>query len=183
MTTTELIKILQDNEKGGISHKPRNISLCINGQYMPNARISLSSTGDGVCGPEIDLDIEGDWFEQPCEDCISRAEFMKRIKPYDTEDKMDRALYNFAYNIAISCPSVRPTEPTGHNCNEDYADCDQFVCSECGIELQDWHRVERDLDDGDISYHEYTFRFCPNCRARIAEREEKKWRLKKLSDS
>lgn len=60
----------------------------------------------------------------------------------------------------------------GHNCNEDYADCDQFVCSECGIELQDWHRVERDLDDGDISYHEYTFKFCPNCGAKMQEVEE-----------
>lgn len=71
MTTTELIKILQDNEKGGISHKPRNISLYINGRCMPNPQISLSSTGDGICGPEIDLDIEGEWFEeQPSEDYI-----------------------------------------------------------------------------------------------------------------
>lgn len=57
--------------------------------------------------------------------------------------------------------------PKGHNENNDYADCDQFVCSECGIELQDWHRVERDEDDGDISYHDHVFRFCPNCGARI----------------
>lgn len=71
MTTTELIKILQDNEKGGISHKSRNISLYINGRCMPNPQISLSSTGDGICGPEIDLDIEGEWFEeQPSEDYI-----------------------------------------------------------------------------------------------------------------
>lgn len=78
MTTTELIKILQDNERGGISHKPRNISLSINGRYMPDPQISLSGTGDGICGPEIDLDIEGDWLEQqPCEDCISR----KYIEP------------------------------------------------------------------------------------------------------
>lgn len=73
MTTTELIKILQDNEKGGISHKSRNISLYINGRCMPNPQISLSGTGDGICGPEIDLDIEGDWFEQElCDDAISR---------------------------------------------------------------------------------------------------------------
>lgn len=40
---------------------------------------------------------------------VSRSEFEKRIKPYDTEDGMDKALYNFAHNILISCPSVRPT--------------------------------------------------------------------------
>ena len=54
-----------------------------------------------------------------------------------------------------------------HNENHDYAGCDQFVCSNCGIELQDWHQVERDEDDGDITYHEYEFRFCPNCGAKL----------------
>lgn len=58
-----------------------------------------------------------------------------------------------------------------HNENHDYAECDQFVCSNCGIELQDWHRVERDEDDGDVTYHEYEFKFCPNCGAKIDERK------------
>ena len=60
-----------------------------------------------------------------------------------------------------------------YNNNEDYDDCDQFVCSECGIELQDWHRVERDEDDGEISYHEYCFEFCPHCGRKIKSRYEK----------
>lgn len=67
-----------------------------------------------------------------------------------------------AINLAIK--ALEAPKSAGHNCNEDYADCDQFVCSECGIELQDWHRVERE-DDGDIIYHEYTFKYCPNCGA------------------
>lgn len=58
---------------------------------------------------------------------------------------------------------------TGKNVAIEYYDCDQFVCSECGIELQDWRRVERDEDDGDITYHEYRLRFCPNCGAKIEE--------------
>lgn len=57
-----------------------------------------------------------------------------------------------------------------HNINSDYAECDQFVCSNCGIELQDWHRVERDEDDGDITYHPYEFNYCPNCGAKIDKR-------------
>lgn len=59
---------------------------------------------------------------------------------------------------------------TCENINEDYAECDQFQCSECHIELQDWDRVERD-DDGDITYYEYTFRYCPNCGRRVKQNE------------
>ena len=54
------------------------------------------------------------------------------------------------------------------NIAKDYADCDQFVCRNCGIELQDWHRVTRD-DDGEEYHLEYVFRFCPNCGAMIVE--------------
>lgn len=64
MTTTELIELLIKNEKGGITHKSREISLTINGKYMPNPQITLSSTGDGICGAEIDLDIDGDFMEE-----------------------------------------------------------------------------------------------------------------------
>ncbi len=52
------------------------------------------------------------------------------------------------------------------NVGMDYAECDQFVCSNCGIELQDWNRVER-CEDGEVIYHEYTFRYCPNCGVKI----------------
>lgn len=58
------------------------------------------------------------------------------------------------------------------NIAKDYDDCDQFVCSNCGIELQTWVRVERDEDDGDITYHEYVFKFCPNCGADMRERRD-----------
>ena len=55
---------------------------------------------------------------------------------------------------------------SGKNVATEYDDCDQFVCSECGIELQDWRRVERD-EDGLEVYHEYRLRFCPSCGAKI----------------
>lgn len=44
---------------------------------------------------------------------------------------------------------------------------DQFVCSNCGIELQQWVKVERDLDYDDEEYSEYWFRYCPNCGKKI----------------
>ena len=82
-----------------------------------------------------------------------------------TEMGIKEVLNKWKYRL--SEPKTEPTRQKGHNCNEDYADCDQFVCSNCGIELQDWHRVERDEDDGEVSYHEYTFKFCPNCGAEM----------------
>ncbi|MDY5704408.1 MAG: hypothetical protein SPK77_05575 [Lachnospiraceae bacterium] len=71
----------------------------------------------------------------------------------------------------VAKPSpVTPAPKKCHNVNTDYAECDQFVCSNCGIELQDWHRVERD-EDGDIVFHEYEFKYCPNCGAKIESEE------------
>lgn len=57
-------------------------------------------------------------------------------------------------------------ERRGKNEGE-YNAVDQFICSECGLELQGWYRVERDMDDGDESHHEYVMRYCPNCKAKI----------------
>lgn len=64
MTTTDLIKLLQEYELGGISKRPREITLTVNGRYMPNPIITLSSTGDGICEPEISLDIDGEMWEK-----------------------------------------------------------------------------------------------------------------------
>lgn len=91
MTTTEFIKILQDNEKGGISHKSRQISLTVNGKYLPNPQITLSSTGDGIAGPEIDFDVNGEWLEDD-----------KRLKEiqeeaHDSLNALMATLYNKGY--------------------------------------------------------------------------------------
>lgn len=47
----------------------------------------------------------------------------------------------------------------GKNIGKDYSEVDQFVCSECEIELQGWVRVERDEDTGEETYHEHCFNF------------------------
>jgi len=67
-----------------------------------------------------------------CEDAVSRNEFLKRIEPYNTSDKMDKALYNFAFNKIIGCSSVTPKCKTGKwitkSTNGEMFD----VCSICG---------------------------------------------------
>lgn len=37
---------------------------------------------------------------------IGREDFLKRIKPYDTSDKTDKALYNFALNEMMKTPNA-----------------------------------------------------------------------------
>ena len=47
---------------------------------------------------------------------------------------------------------------------------DQFVCSECGIHLEDWVEVWFDEDFGYPAsevHSEYAFRHCPNCGRKI----------------
>lgn len=47
------------------------------------------------------------------------------------------------------------------------AECDQLICSKCGIILEGWVRVEIDEDDGEVTHHEYVMHFCPNCGAKM----------------
>lgn len=48
MTTTELIKMLKRHEFGGASGRPREISLCIDDEFIPVPDIILDSVGDGL---------------------------------------------------------------------------------------------------------------------------------------
>ena len=103
MTTTELIKILQDHEKGAISHKSREISLTINGRYMINPQIKVSSTGDGICGPEIDLDINGEWLESECDYIESKVEELENICANAPEEVLDLLadIKNAPYQVGV----------------------------------------------------------------------------------
>ena len=69
MTTTELINLLKSFEYGAITGKPRKISLTINGRYfISDPEISINSTGDGIAGAEINLDLTGEVIDAA--DCI-----------------------------------------------------------------------------------------------------------------
>ena len=111
--------------------------------------------------------------QESCEDAIGRSETIEYLNInmgwYNEDGEMadsDEKLKAIT-DLINGVPSVTPVPKKCHNANSDYAECDQFVCSNCGIELQDWHRVERDIDTGDITYHQYEFKYCPNCGAKI----------------
>lgn len=46
---------------------------------------------------------------------------------------------------------------------------DSFICENCGIRLEDCTRIIFDEDAEDTTFHEYEFKFCPECGRRIVE--------------
>ena len=102
--------------------------------------------------------------QESCEDAISRKEAKKLAWDLELETCYDNER---VVEMLDDLSSVTLVPKKCYNENYDYAECDQFVCSNCGIELQDWHRVERDIDTSDITYHQYEFKYCPNCGVRI----------------
>lgn len=57
-------------------------------------------------------------------------------------------------------------QPLTYNEN-DYLDCDEFVCHKCGIHIEDWKQIRIDPDTGEKNIYEYTFKCCPECGAKI----------------
>lgn len=93
-------------------------------------------------------------------------ELVVRLRDFAVElNKAEDAL--LVRDAADAIEKLSKEQKKGKNIATEYDEVDQFVCSECGIELQNWVRVERDEDDGDITNHEYRFNFCPNCSADI----------------
>lgn len=50
-------------------------------------------------------------------------------------------------------------------------EADQFICSKCGIHLEDWVRIRIDEDfyPPIIDYVDYIFKYCPECGTEIKE--------------
>lgn len=59
MTTTELIELLKQYEKGA-SGRSREISFKVGRKFIFEPNITVDSTGDGICGAEITLKLKED---------------------------------------------------------------------------------------------------------------------------
>lgn len=84
---------------------------------------------------------------------------------YNIFDEYDEPKYA-ALSKAIFALKAEPTKH-GRNIATEYADVDEFICSECGLHLETWVRVEFDEDTDEKTYYEYELQFCPNCGARM----------------
>jgi hypothetical protein len=64
------------------------------------------------CTKRLNVDSITDRYREPDYFCANgeRKEFLKRIIPYDTEDKTDKALYNFALITMMGTPNANVVE-------------------------------------------------------------------------
>jgi len=79
---------------------------------------------------------------------INADEFEKRIKPYDTSDAMDQALYTFAHNKLVETSTA---EKTGKWIKISPAGI--YECSECGQNV-----MTNDID---------AYKYCHGCGAKM----------------
>ena len=78
-----------------------------------------------------------------------------------------RAMRRFSGKEKQYCAKcIEKIEEYIENKAERYADCDEFVCSKCGIHLMEWVEVRID-EDYDETHCECEFKYCPNCGAKI----------------
>ena len=100
MTTTDLIQLLQKNERGGITGKPRVISIRYGDILVADPELVVESSGDGMLGAEICLRIErGRSIYHEDEDAVLDELITKRqaldiISANDKSDKMTLACYD-----------------------------------------------------------------------------------------
>ena len=81
---------------------------------------------------------------------IDANAMMKRLKAWDTNDAIDKALYNFALSRVLEAPTVVPERKTGKWINRSlnilYPEWERYTCSVCGK-------------------HSDNYDYCPNCGA------------------
>ena len=117
--------------------------------------------------------------QEPCEDCISRAEAINAIEEYGSvwmEYTEEMSIHQIAeralkaskqsmYKILHDLPSVQPKPKTGHWKQYGNSWEDKYKCSECG-------EAQPKILCGEKIIGHWS-NYCPNCGAKMAESEDK----------
>lgn len=105
-------------------------------------------------------------------DLISRSKLSQEIASLKIQLAKKNLFCNEAKASVLRIVDEQPTidpdslRPHGKNISEKHP-VDEFICSACGVILQDWVRAEIDEHDNDESCCEYELRFCPRCGAKM----------------
>lgn len=81
----------------------------------------------------------------------------KEMREYSHNQGIAEALYNAGYRKEKTCKNTTKNHPV-----------DEFVCSECGLVLQDYCRKILD-EDGEEYLFEFEIKYCPKCGAKVVE--------------
>lgn len=81
----------------------------------------------------------------------------KEMREYSHNQGIAEALYDAGYRKEKTCKNITKQHPV-----------DEFICSECGLILQDYCKKRLD-EDGDEYFFEFEIKYCPNCGAKVVE--------------
>lgn len=120
---------------------------------------------------DIDYPLEQD----PCEDCISRAEAIKALEyelSIEADGGLDKyrtvikdllnAIYNTQKKVIEDLPSIQPKPKTGHW-------IDRFPAKECKCSVCDFLIC---ISNGTYIDMVGQMKYCPNCGAKMVEPQE-----------
>lgn len=97
------------------------------------------------------------------DDCIKREQALKLIESAGTWGWSMNTLYDEMQ--ALPAADVAPVV-NGKNLTE-CNPVDEFICSRCGAIFRDVSLCEIDEDNGDETYHEFEFKYCPRCGMKV----------------
>lgn len=102
-------------------------------------------------------------------DYIDRKQSTQKLSDIVDGDLILSALRNLYYELC-GIPTANVKEVViAENLNTDYHEVDQFICSECQLQLRGWTRTMYD-EDGEYDWQqEYVLKYCPECGAKIKE--------------
>lgn len=81
----------------------------------------------------------------------------KEMREYSHNQGIAEALYDAGYRKEKTCKNITKQHPV-----------DEFICSECGLILQDYCK-KRLEEDGDEYFFEFEIKYCPNCGAKVVD--------------
>lgn len=95
---------------------------------------------------------------------IDAGEMLKRLESWNTDDEMDKALYNFTLSRIIEQPTV-DAEPVRHGKWIYGNDFHWYTasCNECGYQRRTDIKADR--------WNQWNY--CPNCGAKMDAEQEK----------
>ena len=109
MTTTELIDFLKKHERGAATGRPREITLTVNGAFMPCPHFYVDSTDDGLY-TGICIGVSGDvarrilTMSDSEKECVCEREGLEKGDTLYVERSWDGGIeFNYISNIKY-CP-------------------------------------------------------------------------------